>query len=124
MLPAAALGFILALILVRRVLAIACAVLAGSATWDATRDPAAAIMVALGVLFAARLLLDLGAIQDRIRPIIVGAGILAAGAAAAVIAGAALGQEAGPGQELATFLISLGAASAAMASVARWRLLP
>lgn len=124
MLLAAALGFILVLILVIRVLAIACAVIAGSATWDATRDPAAASMGALGVLFAARLLLDLAALQDGARPVTVAAEILAAGGAAAAIAGAALGQGAGPGQGLSTSLISLGAASAAMAGVARLRVLP
>ena len=72
----------------------------------------------------ARLLLDLAALQDGARPVTVAAEILAAGGAAAAIAAAALGQGAGPGQGLATSLISLGAASAAMAGVARWRVLP
>ena len=116
MLIAAGVLVVVSIIVVRRVLPIACAAVAGWLAWSTTHDPATAGIAAIAVLLATSWLLDAAANHNIARRLTVGAEL----AAAAIVAGGLAYQIAGE-QGASIIWIVGGASIVAMAIVARWR---
>lgn len=116
MVIAAAIAFVISIIVVRRVLSIACAAAAGWLAWSVTHDAAAAGIASVAMMLATSWLLDAAADHHIARRMTVGAEI----AAAAIVVGGLAFQIVGEHASNVVWIV-VGASVTAMAIVARWR---
>jgi hypothetical protein len=116
MLIAAAIAFVISIVVIRRVLPIACAAAAGWLAWSATHDAATAGAASIAALVVASWLLDAAANNNTARRLTVGAEI----AAAAIGGGGLAFQIVGEHASNVAWIVG-GASIAAIAVVARWR---